>query len=169
MTVALLAAVILSWIAILFVGFLLLGVLRSMDLLRWQMEQLQATTPSRLGRNGLKPGKKAPEFKLPTAVGPEIALSDFAGRKVFLVFVQSGCGPCGAVVPDLNQMCHEGKYAVLVVNNGDRDKVREWVDAFPNGHWEREKTTNSRWGLCHASTSGQCALRLVFLELLHPG
>jgi hypothetical protein len=53
-----------------------------MEVLRWEMQQQQATTPSRIGRSGLKPGKKAPEFKLSTAAGPEIALSDFAGRSV---------------------------------------------------------------------------------------
>jgi methylamine dehydrogenase accessory protein MauD len=127
MVFALLISSVLLWLTLLFVAFVLLGSLRSMDVLRWQMQQLQATTPSRMGRNGLRPGKKAPDFKLPCAVGPEMALSDFAGRKVFLVFVQTGCGPCGAVVPDLNRMYRDGKFALLVVNNGEPDKVREWV------------------------------------------
>jgi peroxiredoxin len=99
-----------------------------MALLRWRLEQLEATTPSRLGRNGLRPGKKAPAFRLPTVVGPEAALADYAGRKVLLVFVQTGCGPCGAVVPDLNQLHREGNVQLLVVNNADRDKAREWVN-----------------------------------------
>jgi peroxiredoxin len=61
-------------------------------------------------------------------VGPEIALSDYAGRKVFLVFVQTGCGPCGAVVPDLNRLYREGKYDLLVINNAEPDKARNWVN-----------------------------------------
>ena len=128
MIVALLVCSVLALLTALFVGFVLLGSLRSMALLRWRLEQLEATAPSRLGRNGLRPGKKAPAFRLPSVVGPEAALADYAGRKVLLVFVQTGCGPCGAVVPDLNQLHRGGKYQLLVVNNADRDKAREWVN-----------------------------------------
>jgi hypothetical protein len=45
------------WLVVLSLGFLLLGALRALDLLRWRLEQLQATMPSRTGRGGLKPGK----------------------------------------------------------------------------------------------------------------
>jgi hypothetical protein len=44
------------WLVVLSLGFLLLGALRALGLLRWRLEQLEATTPSRLGRGGLKPG-----------------------------------------------------------------------------------------------------------------
>ncbi len=78
------------WLLVLGLGFLLLGTLRALGLLRWQLEQLQTTTPSRLGRNGLKLGKKAPSFNLPNGEGKEVALEEFAGRKVLLAFTQSG-------------------------------------------------------------------------------
>jgi peroxiredoxin len=150
------------WVAVLFLGFFLLGALRALGILRWQLEQLQATTPSRLGRDGLRLGKKAPGFRLPcanpsvvarspdrAAVGPvewsgretapqqmvEIALADFAGRKVLLVFTQSGCSPCKAIVPELNRLEQRGTHQVLVVNNAAPDKTCAWaseVDArFP--------------------------------------
>src|SRR5215471_631537 len=128
MTIALIVSSVLIWLLVLFIAFVLLGSLRAMALLRWRLEQLEATTPSRLGRNGLRPGKKAPSFRLPSVVGAEAALADHAGRRVFLVFVQTGCGPCSAVVPDLNRLHREGKYQLLVVNNADRDKAREWVN-----------------------------------------
>ena len=35
------------WLVVLFLGFLLLGALRALGLLRWRLEQLEATTPSR--------------------------------------------------------------------------------------------------------------------------
>jgi hypothetical protein len=75
------------WLVVLSLGFLLLGALRALGLLRWRLEQLEATTPSRIG---LKPGKKAPDFTLPCVAGGEISLHDRAGRRVFLVFTQSG-------------------------------------------------------------------------------
>lgn len=127
MVIALLISSALLWLAVLFVAFVLLGTLRAMEVLRWRMDQLEATMPSRMGRSGLKPGKKAPVFKLPSVVGPEMGLGDFAGRKVLVVFVQSGCGPCGAIAPDLNRVHREGKVQVLVVNNADREAGLKWA------------------------------------------
>src|SRR4051795_9494371 len=82
------------WLVVLLLGFLLLGALRALGLQGWRLEQLEATAPTRVGRNGLKPGKAAPDFTLPESAGGEVHLRDFAGRKVLLVFTQSGCGPC---------------------------------------------------------------------------
>src|SRR6516225_7602419 len=62
-----LASSIVLWAVVCFLGFLLLGALRAFGILKWQLEQLQATTPSRLGRDGLRVGKKAPAFSLPCA------------------------------------------------------------------------------------------------------
>jgi methylamine dehydrogenase accessory protein MauD len=113
------------WSIVLFLGFLLLGALRALGLLSWRLEQLAATTPKRLGRDGLKPGKKAPHFTLPSAAGHGVSLHDFAGRKVLLVFTQSGCSPCKAVVPELNRL-ERGDTHVIVINNGDPEATRKW-------------------------------------------
>src|SRR5713101_7394309 len=136
---------------VLFLGFLLVGTLRALGLLTWRLEQLEATTPKRLGRDGLKPGKKAPDFTLPCANvgrvfnpsrrienpsydGTTLSLHDFAGRKVLLVFTQSGCSPCQKIVPELNRLAAVGRIAnpshpqVLVVNNGDTDATRKWSE-----------------------------------------
>jgi peroxiredoxin len=154
MSIFLLAAVVILWLVVLFLGFLLLGALRALGLLSWRLEQLEATTPKRMGRDGLKPGKKAPDFTLPcvnaavvaavvarspdrATVGPAdwsgreaapeqtVSLHDFASRKVLLVFTQSGCSPCKAVVPELNRL-ERGDTQVLVVNNGDLAATRKW-------------------------------------------
>src|SRR5581483_5060609 len=90
--------------AMLFLGFLLCGTLQALAYLRWRLDQLESTTPSRIGRNGLKPGKKAPDFTLPSACGGEVALSDFVGRKVLVVFTQTGCSPCHDIVPELKAL-----------------------------------------------------------------
>ncbi len=115
------------WLAVLALGFLLLGALRALGLLRWRLEQLEAITPTRVGRGGLKPGKKAPDFTLPSVGGGEVSLHDFAGRRVFLVFTQSGCKPCHRVVPELNKLQRNGEVQVLVVNNGDLEATRQWA------------------------------------------
>jgi methylamine dehydrogenase accessory protein MauD len=130
MNMFLLASVVLLWIVALFLGFLLLGALRALGVLSWRLEQLEATTPRRLGRDGLKPGKKAPGFILPSTDGKEISLHDFLGRDVFLVFTQSGCSPCKTIVPELNRLAgrisNPSHPQVLVVNNGDLETTRKW-------------------------------------------
>jgi methylamine dehydrogenase accessory protein MauD len=115
------------WALVLSLGFLLLGALQALGLLQWQLEQIQATTPSRVGRNGLPVGKRAPAFSLPGTDGNEIALANFAGRKVFLVFTQSGCSPCKAIVPELNRLAERGTHQVLVINNANIDQTRAWA------------------------------------------
>jgi methylamine dehydrogenase accessory protein MauD len=88
---------------------------------------LELTRPSRLGRDGLKVGSKAPDFTLPSASGAEVSLHDFVGRKVLLVFTQSQCGPCHEMVPEFNLLQEVGEYQVLVVNNGEPDETRQWA------------------------------------------
>jgi methylamine dehydrogenase accessory protein MauD len=134
------------WGLVLAMGFLLLGTLRSLGLLQWQFDELQATRPVRKGREGLPPGIRAPEFTLPSVAGGEVSLSDFAGRKVLLVFTQSVCGPCHAIAPELNRLCAAREHQVLVVNNGEANETQAWADEvqarFPlvtQENWELSK------------------------------
>jgi methylamine dehydrogenase accessory protein MauD len=135
MTTALLIATAGLCLVVLFLGFLLLGTLRAVGLLGWRLAELEATTPRRPGREGLKPGRRAPDFTLPGADGREVALHDFAGRRVLLVFTQSGCSPCQKIVPELNRLADGGAIQVVVVTDGDPEATRKWsaeVDArFP--------------------------------------
>jgi peroxiredoxin len=108
-------------------AFLVLGALRALGLVNWRLDQLELTRPSRLGRDGLKAGKKAPDFTLHCASGGEVSLHDFAGRKVLLVFTQSGCGACHDMAPEFNRVQDKGEHQVLVVNNGEPDESREWA------------------------------------------
>jgi methylamine dehydrogenase accessory protein MauD len=117
-----------TWLAILGLGFLLLGTLRALGVLTWRLDQLEATTPRRVGRDGLAPGKRAPDFTLPSFNGQDVSLRDFTGRKVLLVFVQPGCGPCHAIVPELNRLASRGdEVQVLAINNGTPEDVRKWA------------------------------------------
>jgi methylamine dehydrogenase accessory protein MauD len=114
------------WIVLLALAFMLLGALRAMGVLSWRIEELEAKTPSRLGRDGLKPGRNAPDFTLPAVVGGEVALHDFVGRKVLLVLVQGGCSPCHLVVPELNKLQRNGDLAVLAVFHGPVEVALKW-------------------------------------------
>jgi hypothetical protein len=101
---------------VLFLGFLLLGALRAVALLRWRVDQLEAITLSRVGRSGLRSGKKAPKFTLPRiegdTAGGEVGLEHYAGRKLLLVFMQPGCGPCHGITPELNRLHDAGEVRV---------------------------------------------------------
>jgi thiol-disulfide isomerase/thioredoxin len=127
MAIFLLMSHVALWILILILAFVLLGTLRTLGLLSWRLEQLEATTPSRLGRSGLKPGRKAPDFTLPGVAGTEVSLHDFGGHQVLLVFTQTGCGPCRHIMPELNRLQDEGRAQVLVVNSGDLEATRKWA------------------------------------------
>lgn len=127
MYTALLVSNIVLWALILAVGFLLLGALRALGLLNWRLDQMEAMRPSRIGREGLKVGRKAPGFTLPSVDGGERSLSDFAGRKLLLVLTQSGCGPCMEIVPELNRLRDRGELQVLVVNNAEPEATRQWA------------------------------------------
>ena len=125
MNTPLLAAIIVLGLLVLFLGFLVLGVLRALGVLSWRVEQIEVTSPRRIGRDGLLVGRKAPDFTLPAASGGDVSLHDFAGRKVLLVFTQSGCGPCHAIMPELNRVQRQGEHRVVVVNNGTAAEARE--------------------------------------------
>jgi methylamine dehydrogenase accessory protein MauD len=119
---------ILLWIALIGIGFLLLGTLRSLGLLQWRLDQLEATRPSKINREGLKPGKTAPDFTLPQVGGGECSLSDYRGRRVFLVFVQAGCQPCHEIAPELIRLQRNGELQVLVINRAEPAEAAEWAD-----------------------------------------
>src|SRR5205823_5023387 len=124
MSILWLLSTVILWVIVLSLGFLVFGTLRALGVLSWRLEQLEATTPKRLGRDGLKAGRKAPDFTLPSIDGKEVSLHDFADRKVLLVFTQSGCSPCKKIVPELNRLGPAEQ--VLVVNNGDLEATRQW-------------------------------------------
>jgi peroxiredoxin len=111
----------------LFLGFLVLGTLRGIALVNWRLDQLEATTPNRMNRTGLSSGRAAPDFSLPDVTGTRIALADFAGRDLLLVFVQAGCSHCHAIVPELNRLQRSGRLQVLAVNHADPDAARSWA------------------------------------------
>jgi methylamine dehydrogenase accessory protein MauD len=134
------------WIVIIAIGFLLLGTLRTVGLLQWKVDQLEATRPPRGNRSGLKPGVKAPGFTLPDVEGEEVSLADFARRRTLLVFVQSGCGPCHDIVPELNRLQQSGQLQVVVINSAEPHEAREWAQEtsadFPvliQDRWEVSK------------------------------
>ena len=101
---------------------------------------------SRLTRDGLKAGTSAPSFRLPlvNGEGGELALEEFQGRRLLLVFSDPDCGPCAELAPDLEAFHSEQReIQLLMISRRDpeanRRKVAELGLTFPvvlQRHWE---------------------------------
>ena len=91
---------------------------------------------SKIARNGLKTGTRAPGFRLPKLDGGELSLQDLEGRRVFLVFSDPHCGPCNTLAPQLEKF-HRAhpELAMVMISRGEpkenRAKVREHALTFP--------------------------------------
>jgi len=102
---------------------------------------------SRLVRNGLKAGTRAPDFTLPLVAGGNVSLSEFHGRPTLIVFSDPKCRPCDELAPQLQRMHLESSdLQIVMISRGDaesnRQKVKEFGLTFPiavQRHWELSK------------------------------
>lgn len=75
---------------------------------------------SKLLRTGLPAGSLAPDFRLPLLRGGALALHEFRGRQVLLVFSDPHCGPCNALAPRLERRARRTpRVQVLMVSRGE--------------------------------------------------
>lgn len=142
----------LTWAALVFTAWVAYNLLRQngrtllrIDALETDVERLSAaeapSTPrrfadrslagSRINRDGLRPGTAAPAFTLPRLDGGELSLSDFAGRRVLLVFSDPDCGPCNLLAPKLEGLSKTtAGIDVVMVSRGDPERNRQKVAEF---------------------------------------
>lgn len=91
---------------------------------------------ARLHAMVLRQEQVAPNFRLPQLNGKELALEDFSGKKVLLVFLDPHCGPCNVLAPQLEQLHREHPaLALIMISRGDpkenRAKIKEHGLTFP--------------------------------------
>jgi peroxiredoxin len=86
---------------------------------------------SKLNRSGLKAGTVAPDFSLPCLSGGEVALTDFRGQRVLLVFSDPNCGPCDELAPLLQEL-HLARrdLHVLVITRRDAEATSAKAEAL---------------------------------------
>jgi peroxiredoxin len=105
---------------------------------------------SHLVRNGITPGTVAPSFTAPAVGGGTVALDDFRGRRLLLVFSDPHCGPCNELLPrlaDLHRGHEDNGLAIAMISRGEEADNRTKVEAhgvsFPVGiqpGWNISKT-----------------------------
>jgi thiol-disulfide isomerase/thioredoxin len=80
-------------------------------------------------RNAPVKGKAAPDFKLQSADGKAIALSDYKGKYVLLDFWGHWCGPCIKAMPALKVLHdkHAGKLTIIGVAAEHADDRDTWL------------------------------------------
>jgi peroxiredoxin len=86
---------------------------------------------SRLNRNGLKAGTSAPNFRLSRLEGGDLALEEFRGRYVLLIFSDPECGPCEELAPYLEQFHRQNPdIQVLMISRGETEINRKKAKAL---------------------------------------
>ena len=82
---------------------------------------------SRIVRDGLKAGTPAPAFSLPDLYGHTVALEEYRGRRVLLVFSDPHCDPCDQLAPELARFDRKhgnNGLAVIMIGRGDAEENR---------------------------------------------
>ncbi|MFL0245748.1 TlpA family protein disulfide reductase [Candidatus Clostridium stratigraminis] len=80
------------------------------------------------------PRQKALDFKLKDLNGKEVSLSDFKGKRVFLNFFATWCGPCKSEMPEMEKLYEETKDSDLVILAVDLAESTETVRNFINNN-----------------------------------
>lgn len=72
------------------------------------------------------------DFTLENLDGEQVSLSDYKGKKIFLNFWASWCGPCELEMPDFNDFYNEHKddnFILIAVNVGeDKETVKNYIE-----------------------------------------
>jgi peroxiredoxin len=116
---------------------------------------------SRIERNGLKAGTPAPAFRLPDLHGGTVALEEYRGRQVLLVFTDPHCEPCEALAPHLVRLHRQHRdngLALIMVARGDVEENRRKAATYG---FEFPVVIQERWKL--SQEYGIFAVPVAFL------
>jgi peroxiredoxin len=105
---------------------------------------------SHIEREGLKAGTPAPAFELPDIHGQRVALEDYRGQRILLVFTDPHCGPCDQLAPDLVRLHKEHRdngLALLMVGRGEAEENRRKAEQHG---FEFPFILQDRWKLSRA-------------------
>lgn len=130
-------------------------------------------------QDSLKIGMTAPDFELKTLAGDTVKLSDYRGKKVFLNFWATWCGPCKEEMPAMESFyqSHQEDVVILAINalnteiEGEK-KVEDFVEehqlTFPIVLDENGETLES-YHVTHMPTTYFIGADGTIKELPHRG
>ena len=132
-------ALLLPWAVVVFLAWLLIGVVRQHGQALVRIDQLlerlgameraleglapTQTAPAAPAPSGLTVGTTAPDFALSDVEGRERTLEEFRGEPLTVAFFDSGCGHCRAMAPRLGTLPERGT-RMLIIGRGDADWYR---------------------------------------------
>ena len=97
---------------------------------------IRSLVRSRIKRDGLKAGTPAPDFRLPRLDGGELSVEELRGKRLLLVFSDPHCGPCNALLPQVEAFHRQHPEVEVVMISRcepkeNRAKVKEHRLTFP--------------------------------------
>ncbi len=124
-----------SPVLIIFLLIPLLGILVALLMVAADMRTRQTGLPQELppelaGDAASLVNQPAPDFTLPSLEGPDVTLSDYRGRVVFVNFWQTTCPPCIEELPEFREFFADqdpAEVALLAVNV---DETRQTIVDF---------------------------------------
>lgn len=132
----LVVGVVLPWVVIFWGGWICYRVLVQNGKMLQQVDALEGLIGAYLSPamaeepTGLEPGTTAPAFELPELRGGNVALEQFRGRSVLLVFFSTSCSYCELMAPDLAALPLDGRDRMpvpLVVTSSSAEEMRGFV------------------------------------------
>lgn len=119
-------------------GLIATGALASLatttSVLLWRENRRLRSTDARATGVRVQIGAPAPQFLLPSVAGRSVSLKDLlAGdRACVLAFVDTGCGPCASLLPELARWHHTiaGRLALTFVAPVEAVKAERLVHAY---------------------------------------
>jgi hypothetical protein len=126
-------------LVLIWIGLLLLGLLRHVDELDRRLTLVTAAMPGKVNRLGLPVGSVVPAFQARTIRGDEWQSSALEGQEHLILMAHPGCAPCENLVPVLATQAEERRVPrLLIASEGAPD---EHPEDWRNGSLSSERVT----------------------------